>query len=95
MSVLTSIILIQTCGLTNRLLDGQVTPFFLDTPDGESVYIWHIAPLPLYLQHEDQLSSQPPGVASDITSSETFKLLKQDPEAKVIITRMYYRCIAH
>ncbi|KAL2755747.1 hypothetical protein ACRALDRAFT_1076762 [Sodiomyces alcalophilus JCM 7366] len=65
--------------------EGQVTPFFLETPDNESIYSWHITPLPLYLQHEEALSSQDPGVAPDITTTESFRLLKGDSEARVVI----------
>ncbi|KAH7353881.1 abhydrolase [Plectosphaerella cucumerina] len=66
--------------------NGQATPFFLKTPDGESIYTWHIAPLPFYLQHEDRLAGQPRGVSQDFASSESLKLLKEDPKARVVIS---------
>ncbi|OPB44214.1 Alpha/beta hydrolase [Trichoderma guizhouense] len=37
---------------------NQVTPFGLQTSDGETIYAWHIMPLPLYLQHETTVATQ-------------------------------------
>ncbi|KAL2133813.1 hypothetical protein VTI74DRAFT_1619 [Chaetomium olivicolor] len=65
---------------------NQVTPFHLTTADNETLYAWHILPLPLYAQHEDKLSSQPSGMVSEITSTENFRLLRDDPNARLIIT---------
>ncbi|PNH44317.1 hypothetical protein VD0004_g3332 [Verticillium dahliae] len=64
---------------------GQVTPFFLKTPDEVELYAWHIAPLPLYLQNEEALSTQKPGVSEDITATESFRVLKEDPKARVVV----------
>ncbi|KAF4124917.1 LOW QUALITY PROTEIN: abhydrolase domain-containing protein 12 [Geosmithia morbida] len=64
---------------------NQVTPFQLGTADGETIYAWHILPLPTYLQNEDALSVGSPAFAQDVTQTESFKLLKEDPEAKVIL----------
>ena len=36
-------------------LKGQVTPFSLPTPDGETIHAWHILPLELYRKHEQGL----------------------------------------
>ncbi|KAI8958048.1 alpha/beta-hydrolase [Daldinia sp. FL1419] len=65
---------------------NQVTPFSLSTVDGESIYAWHILPLPTYLKHEDKLQSQPQGYSDDITKTATFKLLKDDPDARLVIS---------
>ncbi|POR32398.1 Abhydrolase domain-containing protein 12B [Tolypocladium paradoxum] len=62
---------------------NQVTPFTLDTPDGESVYAWHILPLPLYLKNEGSLASHQPGLSPNIAETESFRLLKEDPEARL------------
>lgn len=64
---------------------NQVTPFTLDTPDGESVYAWHITPLPLYLKNEARLTSQALGHSPDFAKTESFRLLKEDPEARLIL----------
>lgn len=66
-------------------IGNQVTPFGLQTPDGESIYAWHIMPLPLYLQNEATVSTQTPGYSEDFTSTESFRLLKEDPEARVVL----------
>ncbi|KAI1452030.1 alpha/beta-hydrolase [Annulohypoxylon moriforme] len=64
---------------------NQVSPFALTTPDGESLYAWHILPLPSYLKHEDILQIQQSGFSNDITKTESFKLLRDDPEARLVI----------
>lgn len=42
-------------------------------------------PLPLYLQNEASISSQEPGFAESFTSTESFRLLKEDPEARLVL----------
>ncbi|OTB02928.1 hypothetical protein M426DRAFT_322173 [Hypoxylon sp. CI-4A] len=64
---------------------NQVTPFFITTVDGESIYAWHILPLPTYLKHENELQGQRQGFSDDITKTESFKLLKDDPNARLVI----------
>ncbi|KAK4154245.1 Alpha/Beta hydrolase protein [Chaetomidium leptoderma] len=65
---------------------NQVTPFHLTTADNETLYAWHILPLPVYSQHEAKLSSQPSGFSKDITTTENFRLLRDDPNAKLVIS---------
>ncbi|PTB68779.1 alpha/beta-hydrolase [Trichoderma citrinoviride] len=65
---------------------NQVTPFGLQTSDGETIYAWHIMPLPLYLQHETTVATQDVGFCSDFTQTESFRLLSSDPEARLIIS---------
>lgn len=65
---------------------NQVTPFQLQTPDGETIYAWHIMPLPLYLQHEAAVSTQKLGLCNNFTQTESFRLLASDPEARLIIS---------
>lgn len=67
-------------------IGNQVTPFGLTTPDGETIYAWHILPLPLYLQHEETVASQELGFCNDFTKTESFRLLKEDPEARLVLT---------
>ncbi|KAI0377588.1 alpha/beta-hydrolase [Hypomontagnella monticulosa] len=64
---------------------NQVTPFSLTTVDGEEIYAWHILPLPTYLKHEDELQAQEPGFADNITGTTSFRLLKDDPRARLVI----------
>lgn len=77
-------------GLTSHLAqENQVTPFSLTTADNQTLYAWHILPLPLYAQHEATLSAQPGGFCEDITATENFRLLRDDPNAKLIISCTY------
>ncbi|KAF7549166.1 hypothetical protein G7Z17_g6578 [Cylindrodendrum hubeiense] len=64
---------------------NQVTPFSLETSDGESIYAWHILPLPLYLQNEASVAAQTPGLSKDFTHTESFRLLKDDPESRLVL----------
>ena len=70
---------------TFGFLRNQVTPFSIKTPDGERLYAWHILPLELYRKHEQPLLAEPIGFVSDITSRLAFQLLRDDPEARLII----------
>lgn len=64
---------------------NQVTPFSLETPDGETIYAWHILPLPLYLQNEASIADQPSGFSNDFIKTESFRLLKEDPESRLVL----------
>jgi abhydrolase domain-containing protein 12 len=66
-------------------MHNQVTPFFLESSDGEKLYAWHILPVELYRKHEATLLQEPVGIASDITSRHAFKLLRDDPDARLIL----------
>ena len=66
-------------------LHNQVTPFFLQTPDGEKLHAWHILPLALYHRHEQALLQEPGGAASNITSRKSFELLRDDPRALLVL----------
>ncbi|KAI0517094.1 Alpha/Beta hydrolase protein [Xylaria bambusicola] len=64
---------------------NQVTPFTL--PSGnESLYAWHILPLRSILEHQDRLQAAPAGFSDDVTASESFKILKEDPTAQLVIS---------
>ncbi|KUI58386.1 Abhydrolase domain-containing protein 12B [Cytospora mali] len=65
---------------------NQVTPFSLPVPDGETLYCWHILPLSVYTQHEDTLAKSSRVPLDKYTSSEAFKLLKDDPDARLILS---------
>ncbi|KAK8055017.1 hypothetical protein PG993_000244 [Apiospora rasikravindrae] len=67
-------------------LRNQVTPFHLHTPDGETLHAWHILPLGLYQQHEDRLVQEPSsGLAPNITQRLSFQLLRDDPDALLVL----------
>ncbi len=66
-------------------LHCQVTPFSIKSSTGETLYAWHILPVELYRQHETTLIAEPPGFASNITASFAFKLLRDDPDARLVV----------
>jgi abhydrolase domain-containing protein 12 len=45
-------------------------------------------PLGLYAKHESEIIRQPPGCAEDITKTKAFRLLRDDPDARLIINCM-------
>lgn len=63
-----------------------MTPFNLPTVDGVELYLWHILPLALYTQHEATFSAAPRVALDAYASSDAFRLLKEDPEARLIIS---------
>jgi len=65
--------------------ENQITPFNFSTPDGETIYAWHVMPLGLYAKHESEILQQPSGCAEDITKTKAFRLLKDDPDSRLII----------
>ncbi|KAI0468562.1 Alpha/Beta hydrolase protein [Xylaria cf. heliscus] len=64
---------------------NQVTPFTLVSGD-ESLYAWHVLPLKSVLKHEDRLQTTPVGHSDNITATESFKILKEDPDAQLVIS---------
>ncbi|RMZ69610.1 abhydrolase domain-containing 12 [Pyrenophora seminiperda CCB06] len=66
-------------------LRNQVTPFQLQTPDGETLHVWHVLPLEPYRRHQAQLREEPTGLCSDIQQRTSFRLLKEDPTVQVVI----------
>ncbi|KAJ8111416.1 hypothetical protein OPT61_g5987 [Boeremia exigua] len=66
-------------------LRNQVTPFHLETPDGETLHAWHILPLEAYRQHQDELRNEPTGLCEDIQTRLSFSLLRDDPTAQLIV----------
>lgn len=66
-------------------LRGQTTSFSIQSSTGEALYAWHVLPVELYRRHEPALIIDPSGFASDITSRHAFKLLRDDPDARLII----------
>jgi abhydrolase domain-containing protein 12 len=66
-------------------LRNQGTPFSIKSSSGGTLYAWHILPIELYRQHEPALIAEPTGFVLDITSRFAFKLLRDDPDARLII----------
>lgn len=64
----------------------QVTPFSLRTADGETLYAWHVLPLSAYLKNEDKFQAQSRGFADDVTTTESFKILREDPNARLVVS---------
>nr|POE77680.1 isoform 2 of protein abhd12b [Quercus suber] len=59
---------------------NQVTPFNLHTPDGETLYAWHVLPLDAYARHERSLREQerPHAPVEDFTNTSAFSILTGD-----------------
>ncbi|KAK5115789.1 hypothetical protein LTR62_000878 [Meristemomyces frigidus] len=66
-------------------LHNQVTPFSIRSSSGQSLYAWHILPTGLYQKHEQGLLAEAPGHVADIITRLGFKLLRDDPEARLVI----------
>ncbi|KAI1174440.1 Alpha/Beta hydrolase protein [Nemania sp. FL0916] len=64
---------------------NQVTPFTLTSGD-ESVYAWHVLPLRAILKHQDRLQNTPTGYSGNFTATESFKILKEDSDARLVIS---------
>lgn len=66
-------------------LHNQVTPFALNTADGETLHAWHILPLGLYRRHEERILEEPSGLAPDFKQRLAFELLRGDPESLLVL----------
>ena len=66
-------------------LHNQVTPFKLTTRDGESLHAWHILPLELYRENQEMLIAETSGIVDDIKTQLSFKLLREDPDALLVL----------
>ncbi|KAF1817887.1 alpha/beta-hydrolase [Dissoconium aciculare CBS 342.82] len=66
-------------------LHNQVTPFRITAQNGIDLYAWHILPVGLYQKHENQLLTEPSGFVSDFENRLPFQLLRDDPEARLVV----------
>ncbi|OSS54382.1 hypothetical protein B5807_00174 [Epicoccum nigrum] len=66
-------------------LRNQVTPFHLKTPDGEILHAWHILSLETYRQNQAELRTEPTGLCEDIEQRLSFRLLRDDPTAQLVV----------
>jgi abhydrolase domain-containing protein 12 len=70
---------------TFGFLHNQVSPFRITSPRGIDLYAWHILPVGLYQKHENVLLAESSGLVSDFTTRLAFRLLRDDPEARLVI----------
>ena len=75
----------RQCSEQWGFLRNQVTPFHLTTPDNETLHAWHILPLEAYRKHEKALRNDSVGLCSNIEERLSFNLLKDDPDAQLVI----------
>lgn len=66
-------------------LRNQVTPFHLKTPDGETLHAWHVLPLEVYRQNQEDLRQEKVGLCSNIEERLSFKLLRDDPTSQLVV----------
>ena len=66
-------------------LRNQVTPFRISSNESESLHSWLITPLELYRRHEANFLAEISGLDRDISSRLTFELLREDPDAILVI----------
>lgn len=64
--------------------ENQVAPFRIPTKDGERLFAWLVAPTGVYSRHVRAFIEETPA-QGDIERKQAFKLLKQDPEARLVI----------
>ncbi|OAL47664.1 alpha/beta-hydrolase [Pyrenochaeta sp. DS3sAY3a] len=65
-------------------LKNQVTPFRIVTNDNERLFTWLVAPLGVYAKHIEEFLQEKSGV-KDIQEKLAFKLLRDDPDARLLI----------
>ncbi|KAF2743642.1 hypothetical protein M011DRAFT_471185 [Sporormia fimetaria CBS 119925] len=65
---------------------GQVQPFHLNTSDGETLFCWHVLPLDVYLEHENELVQKAGGVVEDLKETVGWRLLRDDGESRVVVS---------
>ncbi|KAF2272008.1 alpha/beta-hydrolase [Westerdykella ornata] len=66
-------------------LKNQVAPFRIPTSDGETLFAWLITPLGKYSRHAADFIAEKSEPAGDVESRMAFKLLRDDPEARLLI----------
>jgi abhydrolase domain-containing protein 12 len=68
-----------------RFAGNQVTPFYIETPDGEKLFAWHILPRALYAKHEKELLNERLERENAFETTLAYRLLVEDPESRLII----------
>lgn len=64
--------------------ENQVTPFRITTKDNHRLFTWLVAPLGVYARHLRDFTQEQSGV-EDVTTKLAFRLLRDDPEARLLI----------
>ncbi len=67
------------------VLENQVQPLHIATPDGETLYAWHIVPIAKYIANEDHLINEHTTSATPFQDSVGFDLLSKDPNSRLVI----------
>lgn len=62
-------------------------PFYLETSDNERLFCWHVLPLDVYLQNEEQLAmgTTTGEIVDELKGTMGEKLLRADPESRVVV----------
>lgn len=73
--------------LTDLFAEGQVQPFWLDTTDNEKLFCWHVLPLDVYLENEQELVSAigTGEIAKELKGTVGEKLLRRDVDSRVVV----------
>lgn len=67
-------------------LHNQVTPFQITTADGVRLHGWHVLPLGVYQKHQQSLLEQDlTGPVEHVTETINFQLLRDDPNARLVV----------
>ncbi|KAL8815429.1 MAG: hypothetical protein Q9223_005426 [Gallowayella weberi] len=64
---------------SKTLVDNQVQPLQISTPDSEVLYAWHVVPIAKYIANEEYLLHERNFTAAQFADSVAFKLLSEDP----------------
>lgn len=72
------------------LVGNQVTQFHVKTPDGETLYAWHILPQALYAKYETEILHEKLDKINEFSKTLAYKLLVKDPESRLIINCTYF-----
>lgn len=59
--------------------------FRIEQASSASLYAWHVLPVELYRRHEKALLSEPAGFVDRIEDRLAFKLLRDNPDARLVI----------
>jgi pimeloyl-ACP methyl ester carboxylesterase len=69
-------------------LHHQVQPFTMTTPDDETIYAWHLLPLHLYHEHQEELTGQDNyGLkrSESVIDTVAFRILANNSNAHVVL----------
>ncbi|KAF2269702.1 alpha/beta-hydrolase, partial [Lojkania enalia] len=67
-------------------LHKQAVPFYINTEDDVKLHAWHVVPSGVYVKNQkDLLDQNLSGPVEDITKTVNFRLLRDDPDARLIL----------